>query len=63
MVGRHRYLEILCAGHVLDDALAIVGPAVDAEGVCVVIGAPCPNPLPLRGAPPAPWILELEPIW
>jgi hypothetical protein len=32
MVGRHRYLEILCAGHVLDDALAIVGPAVDAEG-------------------------------
>src|SRR6476620_11672106 len=31
MVGRHRDLEILGASHVLDDALAVVGPPVDAE--------------------------------
>ena len=31
MVGRHRDLEILDASHVLDDALAVVGPPVDAE--------------------------------
>jgi hypothetical protein len=29
-IGRHRYLEILDAGQVLDDALAINGPHVDA---------------------------------
>src|SRR6478609_4958970 len=31
MVGRHCDLEILGASHVLDDALAVVGPPVDAE--------------------------------
>ena len=31
MVGRRRDLEILGASHVLDDALAVVGPPVDAE--------------------------------
>src|SRR6476620_3202267 len=31
MVGRHRDREILGASHVLDDALAVVGPPVDAE--------------------------------
>jgi hypothetical protein len=31
MVGRHRDLEILGASHVLDDALAVLGPPVDAE--------------------------------
>src|SRR5262249_49505121 len=29
-IGRHRYLEILDAGQVLDDALAVNGPHVDA---------------------------------
>ena len=32
MVGRHRNLEILYVGQVLNDALAIVGPLVDAIG-------------------------------
>ena len=31
MVGRHRDLEILGASLVLDDALAVIGPPVDAE--------------------------------
>jgi hypothetical protein len=32
MVGCHRNLEILYVGHVLNDALAVVGPLVDAIG-------------------------------
>ena len=42
MVGRRRDLEILGASHVLDDALAVVGPPVDAEREvsCCVIDAP-----------------------
>ena len=32
MVGRQRNREVVDVGHVLDDALAIVSPCVDAEG-------------------------------
>jgi hypothetical protein len=32
MVGCHRNLEILYVGHVLNDALAVVSPLVDAVG-------------------------------
>jgi len=48
-IGRHRYLEILDAGQVLDDFLAINGPHVDAiEEVSPVAHGGVPQRTPPR---------------
>jgi hypothetical protein len=52
MVGRHRNLEILYVGHVLNDALAVVGPLVDAIGEMGPVFMPLEHALGRRGSPP-----------